>query len=412
MNPESTLNQLKSSLGDGQLPSSYGVYFKNTLVALCHALEDHILQNSDATPDQQPLVLVTFQEGKWYLQEAERYFDMVQSCRHVVISAVADSGFLTHRTGQLENVSLINLDPSDSLVMEWNLIILAPSYTTMVLCHELMLEEYPAHSQPTIDTERKFYGLWTFDQKLVQKAAEILIERFRPYNPELADNLLAQHQQIVATPYHQIPDLTSVVSRIVSYLQSSQQELITVNRQTRELWELEGQAKRVSRNISGNDIIQGNLGADYINSGDGNDSVYGGQGNDTLLGGGGNDYLAGDKGINQLTGGFGIDNFSVRAFPPENTGSSSNFIPTNADIITDFTPGEDLIIVSGVPSFAQLRLTSIPPEAVRGVFPSIERTLGGGTLIEVQGTGQIIGFLENIQPQQLLTSSFLFFPTP
>ncbi|MCF3572485.1 hypothetical protein L2E69_18825 [Planktothrix agardhii 1806] len=164
--------------------------------------------------------------------------------------------------------------------------------------------------------------------------------------------------------------------------------------------------------LNGNDIIQGNLGADYINSGDGNDSVYGGQGNDTLLGGGGNDYLAGDKGINQLTGGFGIDNFSVRAFPPENTGSSSNFIPTNADIITDFTPGEDLIIVSGVPSFAQLRLTSIPPEAVRGVFPSIERTLGGGTLIEVQGTGQIIGFLENIQPQQLLTSSFLFFPTP
>lgn len=254
MNPESTLNQLKASLGDGQLPSSYGVYFKNTLVALCHALEDHILQNSGAATDQQPLVLVTFQEGKWYLQEAERYFDIAQFCRHVVISAVADSGFLTHRTGQLKNVSLINLERSDSLVMEWNLIILAPSYTAMVLCHELMADEYPAHSQPTIDTERKFYGLWTFDQALVRKSAEILIERFRPYNPELADRLLAQHQQIVVTPYHQVPDLTGVVSRIVSYLQSSQQELITVNRQTRELWELEGQAKRVSRNISANKL--------------------------------------------------------------------------------------------------------------------------------------------------------------
>jgi DICT domain-containing protein len=254
MNPESTLNQLKASLPDGQLPSSYGVYFKNTLVALCHALEDHILQNSDATPDQQPLVLVTFQEGKWYLQEAERYFDIAQSCRHIVISAVGDSGFSTHRTGELENVSLINLDRSDSLVMEWNLIILAPSYTTMLLCHELMEHEYAQHSKPTIDTERKFYGLWTFDQKLVRTAAEILIKRFRPYNPELADNLLAKHQQIVSTPYHQVPDLTSVVSRIISYLQSSQQELITVNRQTRELWELEGQAKRVSRNISANKL--------------------------------------------------------------------------------------------------------------------------------------------------------------
>ncbi|VXD24720.1 conserved hypothetical protein [Planktothrix serta PCC 8927] len=254
MNPESTLNQLKASLSDGQLPSSYGVYFKNTLVALCHALEDHILQNSEATPDQQPLVLVTFQEGKWYLQEAERYFDIVQSCRHVVISAVADSGFTTHRTGQLENVSLINLDRSDSLVMEWNLIILAPSYTTMVLCHELMLDEYPANSKPTIDTERKFYGLWTFDQKLVRESARILIERFRPYNSELADRLSQQYQEIIATPYHQVPDLTGVVSRIVSYLQSSQQELITVNRQTRELWKLEGQAKRVSRNISANKL--------------------------------------------------------------------------------------------------------------------------------------------------------------
>lgn len=164
--------------------------------------------------------------------------------------------------------------------------------------------------------------------------------------------------------------------------------------------------------LNGNDIIQGNLGADYINSGEGDDSIYGGQGNDTLLGGGGNDSLAGDKGINQLTGGFGFDHFSIRAFPPENTGNLSDFIPTNADVITDFTPGEDVMIVSGVPSFAQLQLSSIPPQAVRGLFPSIERTLGGGTLIEVQATGQIIGFLENIQPQQLLTSSFLFFQTP
>ncbi|HEY9866178.1 MAG TPA: hypothetical protein V6D21_18545 [Candidatus Obscuribacterales bacterium] len=163
--------------------------------------------------------------------------------------------------------------------------------------------------------------------------------------------------------------------------------------------------------LNGNDIIQGNLGADYINSGEGNDSNYGGQGNDTLLGGGGNDSLAGDKGVNQLTGGFGADHFSIRAFPVEDTGNVSDFIPDNADIITDFTPGEDVMIISGVPSFAQLNLTSIPPEAVRGLFPSIERTLGGGTLIEVQATGQIIGFLENIQPQQLLTSSFLFFET-
>ncbi|KKD39876.1 HD domain-containing phosphohydrolase [Limnoraphis robusta] len=254
MNPESTLNQLKTTLPNGQLPSSFGVYYKNTLVALCHALEDHILQTSSPEPNQQPLVLVTFQEGKWYLQEAERYFDIGQCCRHVAIAALPDSGFINHRTGQLDNVSLINLDPSDDLVWEWNLIILAPGYTAMVLCYELSDEEYLPHGIPTTDTERKFYGLWTFDSNSVRQAAEILIQRIHPYNPDLANRLQQQHQEIIATPSTSVSDLSGVVSRIVTYLQTSQQELIAVNRQTRELRELEDKAKRVSRNINANKL--------------------------------------------------------------------------------------------------------------------------------------------------------------
>ncbi len=254
MKPEATLNQLQAALPDGQLPSSYGVYFKNTLVALCHALEDHVLQASYPDGDQKPLVLVTFQQGKWYLQEADRYHQIAPYCHHVAVSAVSDSGFMTHPTGQLDNVSLINLEESDSLVMEWNLIILAPGYSAMVLCHELSEEEYLPQGLPTTDTERKFYGLWTFDQSLVRKATEILIERFRPYNGELADQLIQQHHKIIETPSTTVPDLSGVVSRIVSYLQTSQQELITVNRQARELRELEGQAKRVSRNIQANKL--------------------------------------------------------------------------------------------------------------------------------------------------------------
>ena len=254
MNPETTLNQLKTTLPNGQLPSSFGVYYKNTLVALCHALEDHILQTSSPEPNQQPLVLVTFQEGKWYLQEAERYFDIGQCCRHVAIAALPDSGFINHRTGQLDNVSLINLDPSDDLVWEWNLIILAPGYTAMLLCYELSDEEYLPHGIPTTDTERKFYGLWTFDSNSVRQAAEILIQRIHPYNPDLANRLQQQHQEIIATPSTSVSDLSGVVSRIVTYLQTSQQELIAVNRQTRELRELEDKAKRVSRNINANKL--------------------------------------------------------------------------------------------------------------------------------------------------------------
>ncbi|NET35744.1 MAG: histidine kinase [Cyanothece sp. SIO1E1] len=255
MQSESTLNQLKAALPTGQLPSTYGVYFKNTLVALCHALEDHILQSSDDVAQvDQPLVLVTFQQGKWYLQEADRYLDIAQQSSHVAIAAVADSGFAEHRTSRLGNVSLVDLDGNDSLVQEWNLVILAPGYAAMVLCHELSSEEYHSDSKPQVDTERKFYGLWTFERDLVEQAASILIERMRPYSVVLSEQLTQRCEQIGAASSSKVTDLSGVVSRIVTYLQNSQEQLVTVNRQTREFWELEGQALRLNRNLTANKL--------------------------------------------------------------------------------------------------------------------------------------------------------------
>ncbi len=254
MQPESTLNQLRESLPSGELPSSYGVYFKNTLVALCHALEDHILQNCSQDPDQQPLVLVTFQQGKWYLQEAERYLDIARCSRHIAVAAVPDSGFANHKTGQLENVSLVHLHPEDSLVNEWNLIIIAPGYASMVLCHELSDTDYQAQNRPEADIERKFYGLWTFERTQVEQTAKILIERMRSYDTELADRLTEQCQKIHNCVDVAPIDLSGVVSRIVSYLQSSQEQLVTVSRQTREFWGLEGQALRLNRNLAANKL--------------------------------------------------------------------------------------------------------------------------------------------------------------
>ncbi|GBF81533.1 HD domain-containing phosphohydrolase [Aphanothece sacrum] len=254
MTSQSTLNQLKASLPDGQLPSSYGVYFKNTLVALCHALEDHILQANAKVPEEKPLVLVTFQRGKWYLQEADRYFEIAQCSNHIVIAAVPDSGFSSHKTSKLENVSLVNLDDNDELIHEWNLVILSPGYAAMVLCRELSVEEYRADSQPKTDTERKFYGLWTFERNLVAQTATILIETMRFYNPTLADNLRQQQRHIAANMSNVSTDLSGVVSRIVNYLQTSQQQLVTINRQNREMVELEGQALRLNRNLAANKL--------------------------------------------------------------------------------------------------------------------------------------------------------------
>jgi DICT domain-containing protein len=252
MNSEATLNQLKTTLPEGQMPSSYGVYFKNTLVALCHALEDYILEQSDGV--QKPLVLVTFQQGKWYLQEADRYSDIANRSQRVAIAAVPDSGFGDHATSRLANVDLIDLKADDSLTEEWNLIILAPGYAAMVLCHELSEADYRSDSVPAIDVERKFYGLWTFERGPVEAAAKILLDRMQPYDHAVAAQLTEYYNVLKNNPSGTPTDLSGVVSRIVNYLQSSQQQLVTVSRQTRELWELEGQASKLNRNLAANKL--------------------------------------------------------------------------------------------------------------------------------------------------------------
>ncbi|MBD2593221.1 metal-dependent phosphohydrolase [Nostoc spongiaeforme FACHB-130] len=215
----SILQQLETAHRHSTRPIRFGVYYKNTLVALCHALEDHILADQD-----QPLVITAFQRGKWYLQEAERYADIAKCSREIVIMASPDAGFAEHPTSKLPNVDLVALDSPDPVAQEWHLIILSPGYTAMVLCQELSEADYGAGGLPVSDLERKFYGLWTFEPELVKETAELAIAHIQQYNPELAAKLTTHKEAIqsrLATP----EDLSTVVSRVVDYLQTGQDNL-------------------------------------------------------------------------------------------------------------------------------------------------------------------------------------------
>ena len=214
----SILQKLATAHADSPRPLNLGVYYKNTLVALCHALEDCILATKT-----EPLVITAFQRGKWYLQEAERYSSIAQKSRHIAIMAAPDTGFAEHPTSQLDNVELVSIDPSDPVAQEWHLMILAPSYQAMVLCQELSAADYGATGQPTNDIERKFYGFWTFEPELVEETVELAIAHIGRYNPELQQQLQAHQQAIAAaTPTAEPDDLTDIVSRVVDYLQTSQ----------------------------------------------------------------------------------------------------------------------------------------------------------------------------------------------
>lgn len=215
----SILQQLEASHRHSARPIHFGVYYKNTLVSLCHALEDHIL-----TKDNGPVVITAFQQGQWYLQEAQRYADIARHSREIVIMAAADAGFAEHPTGKLPNINLVGLASDDPVAQEWHLIILASDYTAMVICQELSASDYGKDGLPTCDLERKFYGLWTFEPELVEETAELVIAHIKDYHPELGLKL-SQYKQSIHPKLCPGEEVATVVSRVVDYLKIGQSNL-------------------------------------------------------------------------------------------------------------------------------------------------------------------------------------------
>lgn len=214
----------ESPLGDSSL-LNFGVYYKNTLVALCHALEDCILAT-----DSNPLVITAFQQGKWYLEEADRYGAIANSARQIAIMAAPDAGFHSHPTGNIANVELVDIDQDDPVSQEWHLIILSPNYTAMVLCQELTQEDYGINGFPENDLERKFYGFWTFEPAKVRQTVGYAIEHIGRYNPELQEALQVHVEAILA----ENPELTeaasgeavnSAVTKVLDYMEESRQQV-------------------------------------------------------------------------------------------------------------------------------------------------------------------------------------------
>lgn len=216
----SILQRLDEAHRQGKRPLNLGVYYKNTLVALCHALEDFILDSNSA-----PLMVTAFQRGKWYLEEADRYSDLADKSEHVTIMATPDSGFDSHPTSNKENVALVYLNQKDPVAEEWHLMILSPTYTAMVLCQELSDEDY-GDNKPKKDLERKFYGFWTFEPNLVCETVELAINHIKGYQPELAELMAAKVSKMKAeSATRQRDDLDAVVSQVVKYLQQSHKML-------------------------------------------------------------------------------------------------------------------------------------------------------------------------------------------
>jgi Ca2+-binding RTX toxin-like protein len=128
-----------------------------------------------------------------------------------------------------------------------------------------------------------------------------------------------------------------------------------------------------------NDVLLGYKENDFLTGLEGNDTLYGGKENDILEGGDGDDQLWGDLGQDILKGGAGNDTFFL-------IGNSAVLsLPEQADVITDFQPGDTIGLASG------LLLDQLVFEAITlqldGGLPSISTAikLGNNYLAIFQG---------------------------
>ena len=118
----------------------------------------------------------------------------------------------------------------------------------------------------------------------------------------------------------------------------------------------------------GDDLVYGNAGQDTLRGGDGLDTLRGGKDADYLFGEVGDDFLFGDLGADTLEGGFGNDEFAIgRRDDISPSTTTGGFGAIDADVIQDFTVGQDKIRLLGGLAFGDADLEIRPGVAAEGL---------------------------------------------
>jgi DICT domain-containing protein/signal transduction histidine kinase len=199
------------------------MYFKASLTALSHAMEDQVLADAG-----QPLVIANFQQERFYRQEVNRYLRIASRTPQVYVLAAAETDF-SSRSGQYE---MIAFDDADELCHEWHLVVIGDRYSACLVCRERHgVTEAPDTEGMTVDQIRRFEGIWTFDRQVSCRAADLLLQRVTHYRPDIADKV----QQARAAFLGDVPaprdiDPDPFAQRLVTYLQAGQYKLLKAYR--------------------------------------------------------------------------------------------------------------------------------------------------------------------------------------
>jgi DICT domain-containing protein/signal transduction histidine kinase len=206
------------------------MYFKSSLTALSHAMEDLVLNDSDT-----PLVIASFQRERFYRQESHRYRRIANKSNQVYVLAAPETDF-SNGSGEYETVAF---ESDDALAQEWHLVIIGQHYASCLICRERNVPITDNKYVSAMDTNRRFEGIWTFDRSVTMKVGKIMLERIVVYRPELADKI-AQAQNLYITDSSITQATVQIesplanpdpfVQRLVTYLQASQYKLLKANK--------------------------------------------------------------------------------------------------------------------------------------------------------------------------------------
>ena len=201
------------------------IYFKTSLTALSHAMEDQVLAGTE-----NPLTIACFQRERFYRQEAQRYRRIGQKSDQVYVLAVPETHF-KNASGIHETVAF---EPTDALCQEWHLVVVAQTYASCLVCREIPgMTNMPEIGD--MDRVRRFEGIWTFDRRVSCEAAKVLLNRIEEYRPELAEKI-ARGRSRLSSGSQRVQNVNPApfADRLVTYLQASQYKLMKTYRSLAE----------------------------------------------------------------------------------------------------------------------------------------------------------------------------------
>lgn len=217
-------------------------------------MEDRVLAGTD-----RPLLIASFQQEKFYRQEAHRYRRLGEISDQVYVLAAPDTEF----SDRLEEYELVPFTPTDALSTEWHLIAIGAQSSACLICREKISPLSDDPVLPEIDPSRRFEGIWTFDRQVTITAAHILLDRIQGYRPELAAKILRAKQEylvsVTTVPQDNSASADAFVQRLVTYLQARQYKLLKAYRSIEEKEERERLVNTITgairRSLNSADIL-------------------------------------------------------------------------------------------------------------------------------------------------------------